>query len=164
VTRRDPRTTCAILVATLFGAGRAPLAPGTVGTLAAVPLALLAERALPAWGLLAAAAGIALVGVWASGVTARSMGLKDPGAVVIDEVAGYFVTLLFLPAGMWGHPLTVATLGFFLFRAMDILKPQPARWAEQLPGGWGIMTDDLIAGVYANLVLRFLGALSPRLT
>src|SRR5206468_3208343 len=74
VTRRDARTTCAILVATMFGAGRAPFAPGTVGTLLAVPLAILAERALPGWGLPAAAAAVSVIGVWASGVTARGLG------------------------------------------------------------------------------------------
>jgi len=141
----------------MFGAGRAPIVPGTVGTLAAVPLAVLAEHFLPAWGFLAAALGIAILGVWASGVAARVMAVRDPGQVVIDEVAGYFVTLLFLPAGAW-----TLLLGFILFRAMDIIKPQPARWAEGLPGGWGIVADDLIAGVYANLALRLLGALALR--
>ena len=163
MTRRDAGTACAILVATMFGAGRAPIVPGTVGTLAAVPLAVLAERLLPDWGFLVAAAGIALLGVWTSGVAARVMAVRDPGPVVIDEVAGYFVTLLFLPPGLWKHPWTVILLGFFLFRAMDIIKPQPARWAEGLPGGWGIVVDDLIAGAYANLILRVLGVLSLRL-
>ena len=78
---------------------------------------------------------------------------------MIDEVAGYFVTLLCLPAALWTRPWIPIVLGFVLFRAMDIIKPQPARWAEGLPGGWGIVTDDLIAGVYANLALRILGAL-----
>jgi len=159
VTRKLTGTSCAVLVATMFGAGRAPIAPGTVGTLAAVPLAVLAERYLPEWGFLLAAAGVALLGVWASGVTARVMAVQDPGEVVIDEVAGYFVTLLFLPASLWTRPWTVFVAGFVLFRAMDVIKPQPARWAEGLPAGWGIMTDDLIAGVYANLALRVLGAL-----
>ena len=159
MTRRPTGTACAVLLATMFGAGRAPVAPGTVGTLAAVPLAVLAERYLPAWGFLLAAAGVAILGVWASGVTARVMAVRDPGEVVIDEVAGYFVTLLFLPASLWMRPWTVFAVGFVLFRAMDVIKPQPARWAEGLPGGWGIMTDDLIAGVYANLALRVLGAL-----
>ncbi len=163
MTRRDPRTTCAIVVATVFGSGRAPFAPGTAGTLVAVPLALWARHALPDWGFLAVTAGISLIGLWASGVTAHVLGLRDPGVVVIDEVAGYFVTLLFLPATLWAHAWRVVALGFFLFRVMDVLKPQPARWAERLPGGWGIMTDDLIAGVYANLALRFLGAVSSRL-
>ncbi len=159
MTHRSTGTACAVLVATMFGAGRAPIAPGTVGTLAAVPLAVLAQRLLPDWGFLIVAAGVALLGVWASGVTARAMAMEDPGPVVIDEVAGYFVTILFLPATLWTRPWTVIVLGFILFRAMDIIKPQPARWAEGLPGGWGIVTDDLIAGAYANLALRALGAL-----
>jgi len=159
VTRKVTGTACAVLLATVFGAGRAPIAPGTVGTLVAVPLAVLPGRYLPAWGFLLAAAVITLLGVWSSGVTARVMGVRDPGAVVIDEVAGYFVTLLCLPAALWTRPWIPIVLGFVLFRAMDIIKPQPARWAEGLPGGWGIVTDDLIAGVYANLALRILGAL-----
>jgi phosphatidylglycerophosphatase A len=157
VTRRDPRTIGAVLVATLCGAGRSPIVPGTVGTLAAMPLAIAAQRLLPAWGFLAAAACLALLGVWASGVAARVMALHDPRAVVIDEAAGLFVTLLFQPAGT-----RTLVLGFVLFRAMDIIKPPPARRAERLPGGWGIVTDDLIAGVYANLALRLLTFLSLR--
>lgn len=157
MTRRDPRTIGAILVATLCGAGRSPIVPGTVGTLAAMPLAIAAQRLLPAWGFLAAAACLALLGVWASGVAARVMALHDPRAVVIDEAAGLFVTLLFQPAGT-----RTLVLGFVLFRAMDIIKPPPARRAERLPGGWGIVTDDLIAGVYANLALRLLTLLSLR--
>jgi phosphatidylglycerophosphatase A len=89
------------------------------------------------------------LGVWAADRAARALRLKDPGPVVIDEAAGLLVTLA-------GVPVTwlSAVLAFFLFRAMDILKPPPARQAEALPGGWGIMIDDLFAGVYANLLLR----------
>lgn len=160
MTRRDFGTTGAILVATLFGAGRSPIVPGTAGTLAALPLAIAAQRHLPAWWFLAAAAGLALLGVWASGVTARHLARHDPGPVVIDEAAGLFVTLLFQPP--WARPFLFYSLAFVLFRAMDIIKPPPARGAERLPGGWGIVMDDLIAGVYANLALRLLGALSFR--
>ena len=162
MTCRDTRTVCALLVATMFGAGRAPIVPGTVGTLAAVPLAFLAERLLPAWGFVAAAAGIALLGVWASGVAARALALRDPRPVVIDEVAGYFVTLLFVPLGRGWACLATLAAGFALFRVMDVVKPPPARWAEGLPGGWGIVADDLIAGAYANLALRVLGAIASR--
>ncbi len=160
MTDRGFGTTVAILVATLFGAGRSPIVPGTVGTLAALPLAIAAQRLLPAWWFLAAAAGLALLGVWASGVTARHLARHDPGPVVIDEAAGIFVTLLFQPPGT--HTLLFYSAGFLLFRLMDIIKPPPARGAERLPGGWGIVMDDLIAGVYANLALRLLGALSLR--
>ncbi|MBI1950269.1 MAG: phosphatidylglycerophosphatase A [Acidobacteria bacterium] len=160
MTRRGFGTTGAILIATLFGAGRSPIVPGTVGTLAALPLAIVAQRLLPAWWFLAAAAGLALVGVWASGITARHLASHDPGPVVIDEAAGIFVTLLFQPPGT--RTILFYSLAFILFRAMDIIKPPPARGAERLPGGWGIVMDDLIAGVYANLALRLLGALSFR--
>ena len=80
---------------------------------------------------------------------AERVGLKDPGIVVVDEVLGQWVTLLALPF----TPATAA-LGFLLFRAMDIVKPWPARDLERLPGGWGIMADDVAAGVYAHLALR----------
>lgn len=150
---RRPLMVCALAIATLFGAGRSPVAPGTAGTLAAVPLVYLAGRLLPAWGFAAATLALTLVGVWAAGLAAPVLAAKDPGPVVIDEAAGLFVTLLYLPVGAF-----TLVGGFFLFRAMDVLKPPPARRAEGLPGGWGIVADDLIAGVYANLALRLLQA------
>jgi phosphatidylglycerophosphatase A len=155
VSRRDPGANAAVLVATMFGVGRAPAVPGTFGTLAAVPPAVLLAHLLPSWGFGVATCALAILAIWTSGVAARVMGLKDPRPVVIDEAAGLFVTLLFLPAG----PATVA-IGFVLFRLMDILKPFPARRAEGLPGGWGIVVDDLVAGVYANCALRILVTLS----
>ena len=157
MTRRDPGTGAAVIVATMFGAGRAPIVPGTFGTLAAMPPAILLARVLPDWGFAVATVILASLAIGTSGVAARAMGLKDPRPVVIDEAAGLFVTLLYLPAA----PATFA-LGFVLFRLMDILKPFPARRAEGLPGGWGIVVDDLIAGVYANCVLRILGVLFLR--
>ncbi len=144
-----------MLVATLFGAGRAPVVPGTFGTLAAVPPAVLLSLWLPPWGFALVTCVLSAIAVGTSGPAARAMGLKDPSPIVIDEAAGLFVTLLYLPAG----PRTVV-LGFVLFRVMDIVKPPPARAAEGLPGGWGIVVDDLIAGAYANLALRILVALS----
>jgi phosphatidylglycerophosphatase A len=159
VTGRSPLEAGALAIATLFGAGRAPVVPGTAGTLAAVPLAYAAARLLPPWGFAVATLALALVGVWSGGVAARLLGVKDPGPVVIDEAAGLFVTLL-------GIPLGTATLAgaFVLFRVMDILKPPPARRAERLPGGWGIVTDDLIAGLYANVALQILRAVHHGLT
>jgi phosphatidylglycerophosphatase A len=139
----------AVLVATLGGAGRSPYVPGTVGTLAAMPLAVLLWLALPLWGFVLATCAVAAAGVWAGGVTARRVGLKDPGIVVIDEAAGIMVTLIGVPFG-W----PAAAGAFVLFRVMDVVKPPPAAQAERLPGGFGIMTDDLVAGVYANLALR----------
>jgi phosphatidylglycerophosphatase A len=155
---RSPKDRLALAVATLLGAGRSPLVPGTVGTAASLPLVALAGLALPLWGYAATTVCIALAGIWAAGRASGILGLKDPGAVVIDETAGLFVTLMGVRPG-WG----TLVLGFILFRVADILKPSPARQAERLPGGWGIVVDDLIAGLYANLALRALLALSARL-
>jgi phosphatidylglycerophosphatase A len=135
------------LFATFFGAGYSPLAPGTAGTLAAVPLFLLLSRG----GFAAELAGflaVAALAVWAAGRTAVLAGRKDPGMVVIDEVAGFLLAML-------GHPVTLANLvvGFLLFRLFDVVKPFPGRQLESLPGGWGIVLDDLAAGAYAWMVL-----------
>lgn len=146
---RSSLQSIAVPLATLFGAGRSPITPGTIGTLAAFPAAVLAWRFLPVWGQAAAAALVTGVGIWAAGVTAKALGVKDPGPVVIDEAAGLMVTLIAVPFS-W----TAACGAFLLFRVMDVLKPPPADRLERLPGGWGIVLDDLAAGVYANLALR----------
>ena len=139
---------CATALATGFGSGYSPLAPGTAGS--AVGLLLWWPlHALPLAQQLAAIALVSLAGVAAAGHVARRAGIEDPGIVVVDEIAGMWVSLLLLPL----TPATAAA-GFLLFRVMDVLKPYPARQFEQLPGGWGIMADDLMAGVYANLLLR----------
>ena len=146
----------ATLLATAGGAGFSPVAPGTAGS--AVGLLLfwpLARQPLLVQG--AATLAVFLVGVWASTRLARRLGRKDPGLAVIDEVAGQWVTLLALPF----TPLTAA-LGFFLFRVFDVLKPWPARSLEALPGGWGIVADDVAAGVYAHLALRVALLLLPQ--
>lgn len=136
------------LVATGLGSGYSPIAPGTAGS--AVGLLLfwaLARLPLPAQ--VAATALVFFAGVAAASHLARRLGIEDPGVVVVDEVVGMWVTMLFLPL----TPLT-AVVGFLAFRAMDIVKPYPARQLEHLHGGWGIMADDLMAGVYANLLVR----------
>ena len=136
------------VVATGLGAGLAPVAPGTFGS--AVGLLLFwPAHALPSWAHVVGAAVLALVGTAAGGRLAARMNVEDPGRVVIDEVVGMWVTLLFLPFG-W----RTALVGFVAFRVMDVVKPWPARQLEDLPGGWGIMADDLMAGVYANLLTR----------
>lgn len=139
----------ATLLATWFGAGLAPIAPGTVGSAAALPFAVvIAWLAGPPW-LLPAAALVFLVGVWAAGAYAKRIGVSDPGPVVIDEVAGQFITLAFVPL----DPVLYA-LGFFLFRAADIFKPFPANWADRtVEGGLGVMLDDVFAAVYSALAL-----------
>jgi phosphatidylglycerophosphatase A len=136
------------LVATGLGSGYSPFAPGTAGSL--VGLLLFLPLARLAWPVqLAATAALTLVGVLAAGRVARRVGRKDPGLVVVDEVAGQWITFLALPV----TPAT-ALAGFLLFRVMDIVKPWPARDLERLPGGLGIMADDVAAGIYAQLLLR----------
>ena len=138
-------------IATWFGCGWFPIAPGTVGSAAAVLLAFLAERRWhyhPLW-LLAPAAILLLPGIWAAGVSAASRGRKDPGYIVVDEVLGQWVTLAGATAFGWKSWFG----GFVLFRVLDIWKPFPVRWFEALPGGAGIVADDVMAGVYGALVL-----------
>lgn len=140
--------TCATVLATGFGSGYAPFAPGTAGSL--VGLALFWPMAgLPFPWLLAASALVFFLGVGAATRVARSVGLEDPGLVVVDEIVGMWISLLLVPF----TPLNAAC-AFALFRVMDVVKPYPARDFEHLPGGWGIMADDVMAGVYANLVLQ----------
>lgn len=146
-----------VLIATLFGVGHAPVASGTVASAATLPLAVLLALGGP-WVFAAGTIATIVVAFWAAGAAEAHFGLKDPHAVVIDEVAGQLVALAFVPLGWIGY-----TAGFLLFRAFDIVKPYPAGRLERVPGGPGIVLDDLAAGVYANLVLvaaRFLwGAL-----
>ncbi|RMG42580.1 MAG: phosphatidylglycerophosphatase A [Acidobacteria bacterium] len=132
-----------------FGAGLSPVAPGTAGTAAAVPLVLLLWWA-GSWPVhLATTVGITCVGLWAAGDPVKRWGVRDPGPVVVDEVAGYLAATCLVPPG----PATLLA-SFFLFRALDVIKPWPARSLERLPGGLGIVADDLAAGLYANLLLR----------
>lgn len=144
------RTLWAWSVATFFGAGLGKPAPGTWGSAAAVLLWALfgwAFHPAPTTVLLTLCAGIAaslLLGVPAATIAARESGRKDPGFVVIDEVAGQWITLLASPID-WRHGL----LCFALFRLFDITKPFPIRRIESLPEGWGIVFDDVGAGLYA---------------
>ena len=145
-----------LLIASCFGIGRFPVAPGTAGS-AVGCLLYLALCKLPAWpaqpiGVLL----VTLLGFWSAGAGEEHFGEKDPGAVVIDEVAGQMITLLLL-APTW----QVVVIGFLLFRLLDIIKPFPARRLEKLPGGSGIMADDLMAGLYGNLTLRAIALLAP---
>lgn len=136
-----------VALATVGGAGFFPIAPGTVGSAVAVGVYLLTRHW--AWSYqLALLLAVTLIGIWAADVTAKALNREDPGPVVIDEVAGQLVTLFMTGAGLYG-----AILGFFIFRVFDIIKPWPARQLEDLPGGVGIMADDLMAGVYGWLVL-----------
>ena len=174
--RRTPRLSLAI--ATAFGLGYLPKAPGTWGSLGGVALYALVQYYFPltflpgsrhalggralwlAWTELPIAAALAFAGIWTASRAAAFAAKKDPRFVVIDEVSGqhltYFLSLTLLN---WKYLLP----GFILFRVFDIWKPFPARQAESLPGGLGIMADDWIAGIYAAIglwILRAFGLLS----
>ncbi len=134
-------------VATVGGIGRVPRLPGTVASVVGVGLAgWLSPN--PVWQI-AGCIAVTALGFWSAGPAAKAMGMKDPPAVVIDEVAGMMIGLALLPAG-WKLYLA----GFLLFRILDIFKPWPIGRLERLPGGVGIMADDLLAGLLTNLLLR----------
>ena len=139
-------------MATALGAGYAPVAPGTCGS--AVGLLLWFVLPQSAWMQAILIAMLFVAGSWSGGVAERHFQKTDPGQVVIDEVVGMLVTLFLNPVGWAG-----AAGGFLLFRAADIVKPYPARRLERLHGGLGIMADDVMAGIYANLALRVILAL-----
>jgi len=152
--RTSPLDTLGTALATLGPIGHFPKAPGTWGSLAAVVAAPWLFLPLPLWGRLAVLAAVFAVGVWACGVAERTMGRKDPGCVIIDELFGQWLALLFFAA----MPIWQLGLAFILFRAFDILKPWPVKWAETaFPGGLGVMADDGVAGIYALLCLHLLG-------
>ena len=144
-----------VLIATAGGAGYAPVAPGTFGAVIGVLWHLLFRRFDNRIELVSLIA-LTAVGIWAAGVAAQAAGRKDPGHVVVDEVAGQAVTLALWHTGAFG-----LFLGFVLFRLFDILKPWPVRQFEALPSGVGIMADDLMAGVYGWLVLKGLALWHP---
>ena len=175
-TRRSSKDYLALAIATC-GVGYLPLAPGTWGSTLAVAFYLLLQRqwfsltgspssAYPRSFVLLQLVIVVVVTfivTWAATRTERVSGRKDPGKVVVDEVAGQLVALIAVPAGLvTGIPLSVLA-AFILFRTFDIVKPYPAHRLEALPGGLGIMADDLIAGVYAGLgvlLLRIVGFIS----
>lgn len=148
-----PRSRLSWLIATFFGVGYVPPGPGTWAAAATVLLWWSAARALPAgWqlpGAIAAAVAVILLGIAPCSVVARESGNKDPGFVVIDEVAGQMIALIGCPLN-WKYLLA----GFILFRSFDILKPFPLRRLEKLPAGTGIMMDDVGAGLYALVLLQ----------
>ncbi|MFQ5970679.1 MAG: phosphatidylglycerophosphatase A [Alphaproteobacteria bacterium] len=144
----------ATLVATWFGLGRLPVAPGTWASLAALPIAAGIVWIGGPWLLSAAIVAAALAGAWAAGRYAEAMHARDPRAVVVDEVAGQWLALLPLSLD-WRYYVAA----FVAFRLFDILKPWPCRRLERLPGGAGIMADDIAAGVYAGALVWVLGRL-----
>jgi phosphatidylglycerophosphatase A len=154
----DRRRGAAVWFAIAGGAGYLPFAPGTAGSVVGVLLVAAVGRmhvgTATAIAVLVAAAVVFLAaGAWAAGEAEAYFGRKDPGPVVIDEVVGQMLTLLLKPQASWKY----LAGGFLLFRAFDIVKPFPARQAERIPRGWGIMLDDVVAGAYGLVVLTVLG-------
>jgi phosphatidylglycerophosphatase A len=154
----------ALAAATSFGVGFIPIAPGTFGSLVGLALyyffgaqaafvhGRVSQTAGPMYILpaVAIAVVVALIGVWSADLSEKFLRRKDPGCIVVDEVSGQFLAYLVALAPLnWKYLL----LGFILFRVLDIWKPFPARQAESLPGGWGIMVDDWVAGIYAGIGL-----------
>ncbi len=139
-----------LLLATLFYLGRIPYAPGMAGSVAAFGL-FLPIRHLPWTYHLLMVAFLFAIGIYAAGRATVALGVRDPSCVIIDEFVGCWVALLAIP------PRHAPLLGaLVLFRAFDIWKPFPIDRVENLPGGWGIVLDDLMAGIYANVSVRLL--------
>lgn len=142
-----------MLLATGLGAGLAPVSPGTIGALWGLPLAWAIGQLPSPWIRLATIMLTGVASVPICTAAARRMGgLKDPGAIVLDEITSLPITFLLVPLEGW----TVAAVGFALHRAFDIAKPPPARQLEALPEGWGIMADDWMAAAYSCLTLYLL--------
>lgn len=148
------RRSLILFLASGFGLGYAPVASGTFGTLAGVALYPLFDLLRTVSPILLVLATIALIGaaIWIAAEADRLLDDHDSGKIVIDEVAGYMVATLFVPLG-----LGTLAASFFLFRLFDVLKPWPAGWCDQkLPGGPGVVLDDVFSGIYANLSLRLI--------
>ena len=143
-----------------FGAGLAAKAPGTWGTLVALPFYLLAHLFAGTAGVLLLAAVFFLVGIWASALTGRALGIADFGGIVIDEIAAFLLVLAFTPANwLW------IAVAFLLFRVFDIAKPWPIYLADKhIKGGFGVMFDDLLAAVYAIACVLLLRQIFPGVT
>ena len=142
-------TRLAVFIATVGYCGYFPIAPGTVGSAAGLVFYLLvwwAQSPIVEVGLIVA---LFAVGIWAGTTSERYFGGIDPGPIVLDEVVGMLITLAFIPVSLTG-----ALVGFVLFRIFDVIKPFPARRLESLHGGLGVMADDAMAAIYANITLR----------
>jgi phosphatidylglycerophosphatase A len=134
-------------IATVFGVGYLPLAPGTWATAVGVGIAYYLGNNFPFYTIVMVV--LLVLGIMTTGIVEKQMNRKDPGCLVIDEVVGVMIAL-------WGLPLmwSVMICGFFLFRAFDMFKIYPINKLEAQPGGWGIMLDDCMAGLYTNIILR----------
>jgi phosphatidylglycerophosphatase A len=161
-------------VATGFGSGLSPVMPGTAGSVVGLAIGWAVARALSphvgsvgvAVGLLTSGLAAGLVGVAVSGPVCRALGAKDPGCIVIDEISGQLIASAAVPLlGLGPRPLLVLgawAASFVLFRFFDIVKPGPIHGLQDLPGGWGVVADDVAGGAAAAAVLVFAGALAVR--
>jgi phosphatidylglycerophosphatase A len=149
-------TRLAVFIATVGYCGYSPIAPGTVGSAAGLVFYLLVWWAQSPLFESALILALFVTGVWAGTTSERYFGGIDPGPIVLDEVVGMLITLAFIPVGMVG-----ALIGFLLFRVFDVLKPFPAGRFEKLHGGLGVMADDAMAAIYANLALRLVLWIRP---
>jgi phosphatidylglycerophosphatase A len=135
------------MAATVFGVGRSPVAPGTVASFVSLPVAWLVMMYAGPFALFALAAAVFIFGLWASENYAVQAGNADPSECVIDEVAGQFIACALAPLSLAGF-----FVAFVLFRLFDVSKLWPISWAERMPGGLGIMADDLLAGLFAGSI------------
>jgi phosphatidylglycerophosphatase A len=154
-------------IATWFGSGLLPKAPGTWGSLAAIPFAYLFSIYTCPYAQLFGITVLFFIGIWASDKIEESAQIKDPGFIVVDEVVGQWMALLPLPFlytiidtnSFYLYSVPIAVAGFLAFRLFDIWKPWPVNYADKnIPGGYGIMFDDVIAGMYALVVTSVLTA------
>jgi phosphatidylglycerophosphatase A len=137
-----------------FGSGTLPKMPGTWGTVVAIPIYLLMTH-LPLWGYIALTTVLILISFVICDITARDIGVHDHPGIVLDEIVGYLLTMMLVPTG-WFWVIA----GFILFRIFDIWKPFPIRWVDRkVHGGVGIVVDDLLAGVYAWIILQLMALL-----
>ena len=143
-----------LLLATGFGVGYSPVAPGTLGTLIAIIVYYFLSKILsPVYEI--TLVGFFFLSVWISENAERFFGKKDDQRIVIDEITGFLIAMLWVP-----KTFLFVVIGFFLFRFFDILKPFPIRRVEKrLKGGFGVVLDDVVAGVYANIILRLISLL-----
>lgn len=161
MSKRPPLSDTRILLATWFGSGYAPFAPGTFGSLFALPIGWAFANESGVIGLGIATIVVSLIGIWAANAYMAQAGEHDPGPVVIDEVAGQWLTMLPMAAVMTWQGLLVA---FILFRVFDIWKPWPISWVDKnIEGGLGVMVDDILAGIAGAACLYGLMHGAPRL-
>ena len=132
-----------------FGSGLLPVAPGTAGTLIGIPVVILFQF-LPTAVMLLGTLLIVVLSVWLAGAVTRQIGIEDHPSIVIDEIAGYVLAMTMIPLTWW-----TVIAGFLIFRLLDIFKPPPAGWLDRnCSGGFGITADDVVAGIYANLIMQ----------